>query len=210
MSILSKALGGLFGGSPDPKFIDTLDPRFQRPLSDQFGGQLAQGLREGISFFPGPGNVPSVIDPAITNQFFQSAFVDPTLRQLSGPGGAISRIGASAAQRGVFFSSGREQTQADLASDVFGGLAQQFTGLVGADQDLNYQEWLRRQTFSGPNTQQMLNFLGTPMTVGFEEQPSPWPGLIGGAIGGIAGSFLGPFGVGAGAEVGRSVGNLFS
>ena len=99
------------------------------------------------------------------------------MRQLSGPHGAISRIGAGNAQRGTYFSSGRQQSQVDAASNAYAGLAQTYAGMMGADQNINQQEWLRQQPY-GEAAQQALNFLGTPMMAAYQEAPNPWGELL--------------------------------
>ena len=161
------------GSGSEVKTGSTLDPQFQAPLATDLGQQINSWLQNGLSQFPGYDKVESVYDPKITQDYFQNVFFNPTMRALQGPHGALSRIGAGAAQRGTFFSSGRQQQQADTALDAFSGLGQAYAGLVGADQSASQQEWLRQQPY-GQAAQQTLNFLGTPMMAAYQEAPNPW------------------------------------
>ncbi len=186
--------------------FSTLHPEFQEPLLDPLRQNIEQGLRGGFQPFPGFGQVNPLFDPGATQQFFQSAFVDPAVRRLTGPYGTIPRIGARSAQRGTFFSSGREHLQAGAASDTFGNLSNVYAGLVGQDQQATYQDFIRRQPQQ--STRQALNFLGTPMTVTTEDDPNPWFGAASGAISGAASGFVigGPWGAAAGAVAGGGLG----
>ena len=163
-------------GSTSREFETTsaLDPQFQQPIADILGSQISGALRGPLPFFPGFDNVPEVFDPDVTEQFFQDVFAAPALRQLSGPGGTLGRIGAQAAQRGTFFSSGRQQQQANAAGQTFAGLGQIRAGLAGEDLAARQQEFFRRDPLTGPIGQQALNFLGTPMLAAFDPGPNPF------------------------------------
>ncbi len=165
------------GAGSEVKKGSTLDPQFQQPLAKDWAKEVENWLSMGLPEFPGYENIPGVYDPAITEQYFQDVFVDPTMRALTGPHGAISRIGAGASGRGTYFSSGRQQQEADVVSGAFSGLGQAYAGLVGADQSAAQGEWFQTQ-LSGQPSQQILNFLGTPMTAAYQPAPNPWGELI--------------------------------
>ncbi len=192
---------------PDLQTFSTLHPEFQEPLFDPLAQNITAGLQGGLRQFPGFDQVGPVFDAGATQQYFQSAFVDPTVRGLTGPYGAIPRIGARSAQRGTFFSSGRQQLEAEAVGGAFGNLSNVYAGLVGQDQSATYQDWLRRQP-TGQIARQALNFLGTPMTVTSEDDDvNPWMGAASGAVSGAAaGSIFGPWGAGIGAAVGGGIG----
>ena len=175
--------------------FSTLHSEFQEPLYDPLRQNIQQGLRGEWEQFPGFEQVTPLYNQAATQQYFQSAFVDPAMRRLTGPYGTIPRVGARSAQRGTFFSSGRQHLEAEAASNTFGNLAGTYAGLVGQDQAATYQDWIRRQPQQ--ITRQALNWLGTPMTVATEDDdPNPWMGALGGAASGA----------GTGAAIGTAVG----
>lgn len=191
---------------PEPQTISTLHPQFQQPVLDWLSQQVTSGLRGGLPQFPGYEGLAPVYDPATTQQYFQDVFVAPTMRGLTGPYGAIPRIGARAAQRGTYFSSGRQQSEAKAVSGAYSGLAGAYSGLIGEDLGAIRGEWMRRQP-TGQIARQALNYLGTPMTLTYEDQPSPWSAAFGGAASGAAvGSMFGPWGTAIGAGIGGTLG----
>ncbi len=197
---------------PNPVTIDTTHPEFQRPLLDKLNVQAVQGLQGNTPQFPGFAGLPNVYNPDVTQQFFQDAFVTPTMQSLTGRGGIIPRIGARQAQRGTFFSSGRQLNEAQAVSGAFSSLANTFNTLQGQDAQAIYQEWLRTQP-TGQISRQAVNFLGTPMTTTQERSPSPWLGVgQGAAAGALAGGTIGladePIGALAGAGIGAGIGAL--
>ena len=197
------------GSGGEPENINTLHPKYQLPLSQDLSSQITGWLRSGTPQFPGYDKASNVYDPAVTDQYFQDVFVAPTMRQLTGPYGSIPRIGAGSAQRGTYFSSGRQHAEAQAVGDTYAGLTGAYADLAGQDQTASYNEWIRTRP-EGQTAQQALNYLGTPMMVSYQEQQSPWGALGGAALGGLGGFFLGgPMGAFAGASVGAGVGQAF-
>lgn len=198
------------GGGQDPVNTSTLNSQYQKQLEPILSSMLAEGIAGGLPQFPGYDKVSSVYDPAITEQYFKDVFVTPTMRQLSGPYGAIPRIGAAAAQRGVYHSSGREFGQAEAASEAYSGLANAYAGLQNQDMEAMYNEWLRRDPLTNQLTKQAVNYLGTPMTVTYQGQPSPWGALLGSGLGMGLGALLaaptGGLSMGMGAMLGGQLG----
>ncbi len=162
------------GGSFQAETKSSLDPKLQQPIARDLGQLLTGALRDPLPFMPSLGDLPQVFDPQATEQFFQDVFATPALRQLGGPGGTLSRIGAEASQRGTFFSSGRQQQQADVTAQTFAGLGQARAALVGSDLQAAQQEFQRRQPLTGQLGRQALNFLGTPLTFAFDKGPNPF------------------------------------
>ena len=198
------------GGGSEIETTSGLSGRFQQPIQRQLGQFLTNALSGPQPSQPAISDLPQVFDPAITRQLFETQFLNPTLRQLSGPGGAISRVGAQAAQRGTFFSSGRQQNEANVVGDAAARLGQGFAGLVGQDQARNQAEFLRRQPLSSPITRQALNFLGIPMVTVSQNSNSGLGGLIGAGVGAAAGTLVAP-GAGTliGAQAGGAIGSAF-
>ena len=209
------------GGSDNIESGQAWHPRFQQPVGRQLGSMIQGGLQGPLPFQPPTSELPDVYDPALTQQYFQQAILNPAMTQLTGQHGTLSRIGAGQAQRGTYFSSGRQQQEADAVLGTGAQLGQAYASLIGQDQQVNQAEWMRRQPFSGQMTKQALNFLGTPMMTAYQEQKGPW-GALGGAAGGaILGTLLAPatggaslpWGIGMGtmmgAGMGGAVGGMF-
>lgn len=208
-----------------PKTISTLHPDYQEPVLDWLGTKVTAGLQGGLPQFPGFANLQDIYDPEVTQQYFQEAFVAPTMRRLTGLGGVIPRIGARAAQRGTYFSSGRQQNEAEAISGAFGSLAGTFADLQNQNLQAMYGEWQRTQP-TGQIARQAVNFLGTPMTMTYEDQPNPWASVIGAGAGAGLGIGLGALlaaptgglsmGMGAllgglaGSQAGAGIGNIFA
>ncbi len=199
-------------GGNDVQSESGLSKQFQQPVQQDLGRFLTNALSGPQPFQPSTANLPQVFDPAVTQRLFEQQFLTPTLNQFTGPGGLIPQAGAQAAQRGVFFSSGRQQTQGKLAAQAGAQIGAGFAGLVGQDQAVAQQEFLRRQPLTSPLTRQALNFLGIPMTSLIEQQKDPTGQIIGALAGAAIGGFVpggSVAGAGLGAQLGGTVGGAF-
>ena len=181
--------------------------RQQRKVGGRLEDMINNALQGPLDYMPATSELDRVYDPALTEDYFQKSMYDPIMNSLTGRGGTLAQIGAAQAGRGTYFSSGRQQAEADAVLGAQQQLAQGYAGLVGQDMATAQAEWMRRDPYQGQMTQQALNFLGTPMLTAYQEQPSPW-GQIGGAvIGGTAGFLVGgPAGAMVGAGIGGGVG----